>query len=235
LIYALVKIFKEKQHAQSFINGELYMQTLRDYKDWIDDNGELRGDPCEGIVGYFQSDDIQLEIGNIKLDSDSFDGAVLVHSNDLLSRNAFCTYALNSRGFDKISVDTLKEFKNILEVHSKCYGLGSYCVAITNVSEFISRTKSAIKSINVDGAISLVDYFDDQIFSGELDSDMHGFQKRKTFEHQREHRILIDLNYKIPEKYTLNVGDLSDITTEILTPQELNEILEVRLPDGSKA
>ena len=235
MIYGLVKIFKEKQHAQSFINGELYMQTLRDFKDWTDENGELRGDPCEGIVGYFQPDDVQLEVGDFKLDSNALTGAVLYHSDKLLSRNSFCTYAINSRGFDKITFETLQEFKKTLEVHSKCYGLGSYCVAITNVSEFISRAQSAIKVINVDAILSLVDYFDEENFSGSLDPKMYGFQKRSIFKHQREHRILIDLNLKTPDKFTLKLGDLSDITTGIMTAEKFNNILEVQLPDGSKA
>jgi hypothetical protein len=121
-----------------------------------------------------------------------------------------------------------------LEIHEACYGLGAYCVAVLNAQEFIDRCQAAVTSLNVVGKLGLVDYFDELTFSGLLPKDMHGFQKRSFFSHQREYRILIDLNRE-PNIYTMPVGDLSDITTQVITPDEFNRQLEIKLPDGSSA
>ncbi len=234
MIYALVKIFTEKSHAEAFRKGDLYMKTIRMFKEHKDESGELRGDPMEGIVAWYQPDKIKLEVGGHEVPSNEIAAPIAIHSNELLENNAFCIYSLNSRGHETVSAETIKDFKRTLEIHEACYGLGAYCVAVLNAQEFIDRCQAAVTSLNVAGKLGLVDYFDELTFSGLLPKDMHGFQKRSFFSHQREYRILIDLNRE-PNIYTMPVGDLSDITTQVITPDEFNRQLEIKLPDGSSA
>lgn len=234
MIYAFVKIFTEESHAEAFRRGELYMKTIRMFKEHKDESGELRGDPMEGVVAWYQPNKIKLEIGGREIPSNEIAVPIAIYSNELLENNAFCIYSLNSRGYDTISAETIRDFKRTLEIHEACYGLGAYCVAVLNAQEFINRCQAAVKSLNVTGKLGLVDYFDELTFSGALPQERHGFQKRSFFSHQREYRILIDLNRE-PDIYTMPVGDLGDITTQVITPDEFNRQLEIRLPDGSSA
>lgn len=234
MVYAFVKIFTEESHAEAFRRGELYMKTIRMFKEHKDESGELRGDPMEGVVAWYQPNKIKLEIGGREIPSNEIAVPIAIYSNELLENNAFFIYSLNSRGYDTISAETIRDFKRTLEIHEACYGLGAYCVAVLNAQEFINRCQAAVKSLNVTGKLGLVDYFDELTFSGALPQERHGFQKRSFFSHQREYRILIDLNRE-PDIYTMPVGDLGDITTQVITPDEFNRQLGIRLPDGSSA
>ncbi|WP_222860622.1 hypothetical protein, partial [Vibrio cholerae] len=62
------------------------------------------------------------------------------------TQNVFCIYSLNSRGHDTVSEETIREFKKTLELHESCFGLGKYCVFVTNASEFMKRCQLAIES-----------------------------------------------------------------------------------------
>lgn len=68
MIYAFVKIFTEESHAEAFRRGELYMKTVRMFKEHKDESGELRGDPMEGIVAWYQPNKIKLEIGGHEIE-----------------------------------------------------------------------------------------------------------------------------------------------------------------------
>ncbi len=231
LIYTFVKIFTEKSHADSFRRGHLFMKTIRMFKEHRDESGELRGDPMEGIIGWYQPDKINLEVAGQTIPSAAIAAPVALHSNALLDKNAFCMYSLNSRGHETVSTETIRDFRRTLEIHRACYGLGAYCVAVLNAPEFIKRCRDSIQSLNIHGRLDLVDYFDELTFNGLLPSEKHGFQKRSFFSHQREFRILVELN-RDPDLYTMNVGNLCDITTQVITPEEFNNNLEIKLPDG---
>ena len=235
LIYAFVKIFTEECNAKAFIQGDLFMQTIRMFKDHKDKSGELRGDPMEGVVAWYQPDKIKVEIDGLEIPSKDIAAPIAMHSDALLDKNAFCIYSLNSRDHDQISKETISDFKRTLEVHEACYGLGAYCVAVLNAQEFINRCQRVIKEIDVNGSLGLVDYFDEATFHGALPEERHGYQKRSLFKHQREYRVLLDFDKQPPNIYTMNIGDLSDITTGVITPDEFNKRLEVMLPDGSRA
>ncbi|ART81472.1 hypothetical protein CBP31_01505 [Oceanisphaera profunda] len=234
MIYAFVKIFTEEFHAEAFRKGDLYMQTIRMFKEHKDESGELRGDQMEGVVAWYQPDKIKLEVSGHEIPSSEIASPIAIHSNELLENNAFCIYSLNSQGHETVSAETIKDFKRTLEIHEACYGLGAYCVAVLNAQEFINRCQEKVRSLNVDGKLGLVDYFDEMTFNGELPKEKHGFQKRSFFSHQREYRVLANL-HRDPDIYTMNIGDLRDITTQVITPDEFNRQLEIRLPNGSSA
>ncbi|MDO6526948.1 hypothetical protein Q4519_14775 [Motilimonas sp. 1_MG-2023] len=236
-----VKIFEEKAHAEAFIRGDLYMQTLRMFKEHTDKSGELRGDPMEGVVAWYQPESVKLEINGQKISSHEISAPIGIHCSTLLESNAFCLYSLNSSGHETISAPTLPDFKRVLEIHQSCYGLGSYCVAILNATEFINRCKKALTILDstpnllkTNTKLGKVRYFNELAENGELPPEMNGFHKRSVYGNQREYRILIGLNRE-PDVYSLNVGDLSDITSEIITPDDFNSRLEIKLPDGSIA
>lgn len=232
-IFAFVKLFESKEYAESFVNGTLFMNTIRSFKEYKDKSGELRGDEYEGIVALYQPEQLgDIKIGDLTIPASHLAAPIVVHGDDLLDHNVFCIYSLNSRGYNSISQETLSEFKRTLELHESCFGLGKYCVVITNALQFIERCRLAIERQNFNGNLGLVDYFNEHEFHGQMSKEKLGFQKRSLFSHQREYRVKIDIASPEPSHYFLDVGDLSDIAL-ITTPQNFNEELKLQLPDGS--
>lgn len=233
-IYAFVKIFEKEQYAEDFISGKLFMNTLRHFKEYRDTAGELRGDPYEGLTAWYQPNKINLQIGGHIVPSSEIAYPIAVHDQELLDKNAFCIYSLNSGDHESISKETLGDFKRAIELHESCFGLGNCCVVILNAQEFKERALSAINHNNISGKLGLVEYFDEHEYHGTFPSEKYGFHKRSFFSHQREYRLLVDAHCSLSGPLTLNIGDLSDIAL-LTTPEEFKKQLEIRLPDGSAA
>ncbi|MGL5303340.1 MAG: hypothetical protein ACRDBT_02055 [Aeromonas sp.] len=234
-IFAFVKLFENRSHAEDFVNGKLFMNTIRSFKEYNDESGELRGDEYEGIVALYQPDQIgEIKFGEHIIPASELVTPIVVHGNNLLYHNVFCIYSLNSSGHDTVSAETLSELKRTLELPESCFGLGRFCVVIMNTSKFIERCKLAVEKLNFNYNFGLVDYFNEHEFHGNMLDNKVGYQKRSLFSPQREYRIKIDTARPKPSHYILNVGDLSDIAV-ITTPKEFNAKLELKLPDGSSA
>jgi len=233
-IFAFVKIFEREEHARKFLSGELYMNPISYFHEYTDTNGELRGDPWEGIVACYQPSNEDVQIGDFEIRSEEIVGQIALYGSELLKRNAFCIYSLNSAGFDSVSADTLDQFKKVLEIHKNNYGLGSYCVVVHRAAEFIQRIKKGIRRARVNGRLGLVEYFDENTKNGKFEEKKFGFHKREMFSHQREYRVVLEMNAENPTPYTLDIGDLSDIAN-MSTPEEFNRKLKIGLPDGSFA
>ena len=234
-IFSLVKLFCNKDHAKDFVSGKLFMNTIRSFKEYTDESGELRGDEYEGVVALYQPKMLgEIKIGDICIPASELAAPIVMHGNQLLNHNVFCIYSLNSRGHDSVSAETIYDFKRTLDLHKSCFGLGKHCVVILNVTEFISRCTSAIKKEDFDGSLGLVDYFNEHEFHGNMPEKKLGYQKRSFFSHQREYRVKIDTRRTTPSPYILEVGDLSDIAM-ITTTEDFNAQLKVKLPDGSCA
>lgn len=209
------------------------MNTIRFFKEYRDEAGELRGDQYEGVVAIYQPEKLgEIKLGEHAILASDLAAPIVVYGDHLLDHNVFCLYSLNSRGRDTVSAETLSDFKRTLELHESCFGLGKHCVVILNTSQFIERCRSVIKKLNLNGSLGLVDYFNEREFHGNMPSGKLGYQKRNMFSHQREYRIKVDLSRSESGSYLLDVGDLSDIAF-ISTPKDFNEKLELKLPDGS--
>lgn len=234
-IFAFVKLFDNEDHAKTFVSGKLFMNTIRSFKEYKDESGELRGDEYEGIVALYQPSQLgDIKLGDITIPASELAAPIVMHGNHLLNHNVFCIYSLNSRGHDTVSSETIFDFKRTLDLHDSCFGLGKYCVVILNVEAFISRCTSSIKEQDLDGTLGLVDYFNEHEFHGNMPKDKLGYQKRSFFAHQREYRIKIDTRRTLPTSFILDVGDLTDIAL-ITTTQDFNAQLKIKLPDGSNA
>lgn len=232
---AFVKLFEAEDHANDFLSGKLYMNSIQGFKKWTDTAGELRGDPFEGIIALYQPTKIEgIKLGNHMIPASALATLIVMHGNELLKENVFCMYSLNSSGHDSVSSETLKQFRRALELHESCFGLGKHCVVILDARKFLERCLAAATNLNLDPPkMNLVRYFDESEFHGLLDPNFHSFQKRIQYQHQREYRIKINFKNISPEARILEVGDLSDIA-RLTNPEEFNSELEISLPDGSR-
>lgn len=233
-IYAFIKIFEQEQYAKDFVSGKLFMHPIRYFKDYRDAAGELRGDPYEGVVGWYQPNKIGLQIGGHVIQSSDIAYPVAIHDPELLNKNAFCIYSLNSGNYQSIDRETLEDFKRTIELHDSCFGLGNFCVVILNTQKFLDRVESSIKINNLSANLGHVEYFNENEYHGDFAPEKHGFHKRSLFYHQREYRILVDTHCSLSSPYTLNVGDLSDIAL-LTTPEEFKQQLRISLPDRCTA
>jgi hypothetical protein len=232
-MYALLKLVDKESHANDFVKGNIRFSTLRSFKEYPDVNGEMRGDPCEGIISWLQPENIQVTIAGITAPSSDLASAAYIHSNALLDSRCSCLYAMHSGNFEKITEETLYEFQETLKLHQKSFGLGDYVVLIHNFEEFKKRVVTAFSRNQSCVKMSFVNYFDDKNHHERLDPKFDGFHKRNLFKHQNEYRILTDELVHIDgDPKILNVGDLSDIT-EITTPKKFNAKLSVSLPENN--
>ncbi len=229
-IYVLLKLVDKESYAHDFVKGNIRFSTLRSFKEYSDVNGEMRGDPCEGIISWLQPDNIQVTIGGVSVPSTDLASAAYIHANALLDSRCFCLYAIHSGNFENITEETLYEFQETLKLHQKSFGLGNHVVMIHNVQEFQRRVLAAFDKNQFKGKLSLVNYFDDEKHHERLDPKFDGFHKRSMFAHQNEYRILTEGLEKLDgDPKVMNIGDLSDIAT-ITTPQNFNLKFNVSLP-----
>ncbi|HZL70195.1 MAG TPA: hypothetical protein VFC29_23010, partial [Candidatus Limnocylindrales bacterium] len=154
---------------------------------------------------------------------------------DHLDWHVFCLYALTNKGFENgVSFDTLGDLKRTIQLNEKCFGFGPHAVLVTKPQQFLARARGALEKLNCTWRMNLVDYYDETTFHGEFaDSDVP-FRKRRRYELQREYRIAFQPDETPTGPFTLDVGDLSDVTTTIPT-DKFNEALSVSLPDGTSA
>lgn len=233
-IFTLIKIFEKKEFADTFRSGRLYMNTIESFKNWRDESGELRGDEYEGIIALLQPDKIKIKIDNKEVDSRDLATPIVFHNDSLLKKNAFCMYSLTSTGYSDITEENIEQFKKTREMHNSCYGLGEYCVVLTNIVEFKKRCIQAIRNNRYEGKLSLVKYFDTHSHHGRLPEKYHGFQKRSFYSHQKEYRILLDTNQAENGPIFFDIGNIEDISF-IMKTEDFNNKLEFELPDTENA
>lgn len=227
VIYALVRIFERKEHAESFLRGELRFGQISTYKSYVDKNGEHRGDPFEGVISWLQPSEVSVELDGLAILPQDISAPIALHSKAVLDKYALCLYAIHSGAMNTLTQETLGEFKRTLLIHEKSFGLGEYCVLIKNVCEFQRRVSSCMDG-EFDGGMSRVNYFDESQHFARLPEEYDGMHKRASFSHQNEYRILVDSECN--EDYlNFNIGDLSDIAL-LTTPNGFNQELEVSLP-----
>ena len=225
-IYCLLKILDEREHAESFARGCIKLGSLKSYIEYEDSHGGMRGDQFEGLSQWLHPDRTEIEIAGHKLNPDDIVGPVALQDSRVLEQHALCLYAITNGDWDQISDDQVDRFKASLAIHRSNFGLGQYCVVITNSQEFIARIETALREQCYRIARGLVEYFDEHEFHGSLDAGKVGFYKRSVYEVQSEYRFLVDSDVSAESPFWLEVGDLSDITM-IMTPEEFNENLEV--------
>ncbi|WP_042861096.1 hypothetical protein [Dickeya sp. NCPPB 3274] len=144
-IFAFVKLFECKEYAEDFLKGKLFMNTIRSFKEYKDENGELSGDEYEGIIALYQPEKLrEVKIGEVTIPASDHAAPIVIHGEDLLDHNVFCIYSLNSRGYSSVSTETLSDFKRTIELNKSCFGLGKFCVVFLNASKFIDRCRAAI-------------------------------------------------------------------------------------------
>jgi hypothetical protein len=225
-IWYFIKFFSEETHANQFMAGNLYLNTLAYFKQLESEHDDGRMDATEAVAMWLQPDDIVMKINVPKLGID-----IEITNNDLaapvsMSYNhheflhLFCLYAVHSSGFEckggkfHCEPENAKELQRQLNIDERCFQFGKFAV-ITPAVPFLNLLKAALKSQGYRGSAKLVEYYDEEVFHGEIPAEDIVFRKQKRFSYQREFRLCVDTGTQQDAAITINIGDISSICAKV--------------------
>ena len=235
MIHFLLKIFAEKQHADSFLRGEMYANRLSWFRKLEDSEG--RRDKYEGAA-MLQRDNFSMHLtatnketgevlGEFTLSGDDLSAPTIMQLAAFNDLNLFCMYAGHSRDFQQETDAPLQELKKHIEIPDHCLQLGRYAVVIKDAPEFLRRVKAAADREGYQIWRGLVEYYDPEVgTSVEPLSIKTAFRKRDQFAHQREHRFVIHTGTTGPDAITLDIGDIADIAM-LLDTGDINRNMSI--------
>jgi len=197
-----------REHLERFrCLGELYMNSLNYFARLEGD--EVRGDEFEGISMLFQPANLQMVIegpafGKFAVDPADLCGPVRVSRDVDRNANAFCMYAITA----PVDGDFLD---------SRCEDFGDSLVIVLDGPEFLRRIAAEATARGLFCEAGLVKYYDCATHQGKLSP----FHKINAFSYQQEFRIVARSGAAGP--LIMQIGDLRDITSEILPMSERND------------
>ena len=240
MIFFLVKVFQEREHADAFLRGEMYANTLSYFKKIEGDDG--RGDedegaimpPIDGLTITLQGTDLDTgEVNTVAITAADLAAPPIIRPEWFDHINVFCMYAAHTSGFEGTSIDNLQDFKKQLEIPEDCAKLGEHAVVITNTTEFFRRVKLAADRAGYGIYDKLVTYYDPAIGTPPVNWNIETvFNKRKEFEYQREFRFAIDTRTTGRCPITLDIGEIDDIAVRTDT-SEINRGLQIQIKPQS--
>lgn len=209
----------QREHMEQFRRGLLYMNPLSYFRGLEGD--PARADRFEGLTHIFQPQDVVMRLsapgfGEIVIDSQDLAAATTISMNSELCCNIFCLHAITT------PVDgTL--------FPSEHEWFGDSVVLVLNSEAFLNRIVAAAKARNLPVKGKLVEYFDDKTYTGKLDR----FRKSKHFAHQREYRIAVESSGTEP--LILEIGDITEITSEVVPFSDANNVFKFSGQDARAA
>ena len=200
----------QREHMEQFRKGLLYMNTLNYFREL--DGDSARADRFEGVTHIFQPKDIIMRLsapgfGEIAIGSEDLAAATTFSMNSESCCNVFCLHAITAPVNGPIFPSEHEWF-------------GDSTVLVLNTQDFLSRVLVAAKAKNFTVKGNLVEYYDDNTYTGKLDR----FRKSKRFAHQREYRIAIESPGTEP--LALKIGDITDITSEVIPFSDANNVFK---------
>ncbi len=229
-IFFLAKFFDRKQYADDFLQGKLFLNSLRYFKDIEGADG--RGDQNEGaIVNPLQDGILKLtakneetgEVSEITITKEDLAAPIVMRPYWYDHINLLCMYACHSGEFQEISDDNINDFMKHIQIPEECVSLGEHAIIITNCQEFLRRISTAAESKGYRLCRGLVTYYDPDVGTPTIRTELETiFHKQKDYEHQREFRIAVDAHLDEPTPLILSIGDISDIALPVRT-SEINQ------------
>lgn len=229
-IVFFAKVFDNKTYADDFIQGKLFSNRLSFFRKLEENENANRGDKYEGIVSWYQPDQIQVKINDRIITDLAAPVSIQMNWHEYL--NIFRIYSAHSGDFNEITSENLDAFRKQLELPDDCQKLGEHTVLVTNVPEFIKRIEATVDKNNYGLTASLVEYYDPETFHGSFNQRDSIFKKRDEFKHQKEFRFAFDTGSEGEDPLVLEIGDITDITMRCNT-SDINKNLEIKLPERS--
>ena len=214
----------QKEHLEMLRKGLLHMNSLAYFTKLESD--AARGDPYEGTDAILQPCDIGeflfdphlpgMEPFHVNGAPDGLVGPVRFTLHRTSSCNIFCMFAVSK--------------PVVGPVFSKKHEWpGDHFLLFTNTQEFFNRVVVAAKNhvLRVEGRA--VEYYDGTKYSGQTGR----FRKRSVFSYQCEYRIVVEPGVDGP--FPFEIGDLSDITSEVISRDLADDVLKFSPEDAVEA
>lgn len=227
-IYCFVKLFQSESHREDFLSGNLYMNTLKFFKGYEEQEESNVGDKHEAPMAWLQPGQFIMKLDGVELPEEDGAGPMLIQNNAHDRLNVLCLYSIHDCDIPNMKQDGFESFVEKQMLSDQAEKLGKFSVVITNTCQFSAKVLDGIRRLNVDGWAGLVDYYDSETFHGIFDKSRAAFNKRDSYEHQREYRFAIDRENDEDKPFTLEVGSLRDICTPMPT-SAVNEALRASL------
>ena len=197
--------FMKKEYIPSFRQGKLYMNKLKYYIDYENNEVIGMGDKNEGQVPIASKIEV---IGNAVIKKTLYVSYGLENNPVfcLMQMKPYCSNGLvgQYRFKDEQQYKQMKDFSED-------------CVVIYDVDSFLKRFLNACTKEIMTAWHSSVYYNQEDIINNKLLKIISNqqyksiFQKNPIFEYQQEYRLWINKN--IDDPMVLDIGDISDITT----------------------
>ena len=222
-IWYLIKLFEKESYADQFMSGLLYLNTLAYFRKRESECDDGRVDSAEAVAMWWQPNDIILTLKvpklaiEIAITEKDLAAPVSVSFNRHDFLHLLCLYAVYWTGFEpvggKIHCDPkeAEALQRQLRIDDRCFKFGEFAV-IVPVVPFLDRLK---KTLRHKATGRLVEYYDDEIFHGEIPEKDIPFRKQKRFSYQREFRLCFDTGAVQDSPITISIGDISDICAKV--------------------
>ena len=217
VIYMLVKVFSEQDHADRFLRGELYARRLSWFKN-LEGDDERRDEHEAAAVLPRDGTTITMEtvvdgkLQEVRIAKDGLASPIVMKLKYFDHLNLFCMSAFPSDDFKPVSYASAEGQLQQLKLPESFLNFGKYAVVIKDIDEFFCRIAKASRQSEFQVFRRLVAYYDPEIGNPLHPDDFRiVFAKRKEFAHQREYRIAIDTGTTDHEPITFNIGSIEDI------------------------
>ncbi len=217
----LLRFFKAMDYAEQFQRGSIYMNSL----SWFMANGfEAQKDMMEGVIFTRRADKMPVE--QVLQQGMIFDARY--QAKGYLYCNVCCLSAVNIHIIDALGKTTITAPRNM-------EAFGEYAVIVQDTDAFAQRVIARCNQLNykvlcgpvnyhapqINGQIQekpanmifkSMEYIDIKSICTNASAAYDSFDKKNNYEGQNEWRICLYRGERSMEHYTLQVGDLSDIT-----------------------
>jgi hypothetical protein len=225
-INLLVKIFSKQEHINEFLDGNLYISSLKKFVEMQGNN--TQADLLEGITGQYQPHDIiitikQSELGiNHTIPPEDYSAPIYTSSNgDLGKLKALCFFS------PLIKMNNFENIKDDIRITDKMRkDFGEDVVLIHKPQEFINRVLETAKKEKISCKTKHINYFPESE-TIDFDSQNFGFNKRQLFDFQKEFRIMFSTT-ESNNHMRLNIGDIRNLCV-VLNVDQFNEELEFKI------
>ena len=223
----LLKAFRKEKWAEGFLDGCLYCNTLRYYRECDED----RRDKQEGAI-VPPVENLKLSVGSVVLANEDIAGFTY-HPKMADYINVFCMYswAPPKVGEDQVLLDKETQLGSINELE-RTYG--PFSVLIKDIPEFLRRLKRVVErpeSRVIQAKGGLVEYRMMDVFPTTPEETMRvAFHKNPSYASEQEYRFAFLLDQEKPGPCRLNIGNIRDIAGRIRT----KDVYDAISVNGSK-
>jgi hypothetical protein len=199
MIWYFIKFFAQEEHADAFMKGSLYLNTLAYFKKLESECDDGRMDATEAVAMWWQPHDFIMNlnvpgIGATEINSKDLAGPVSAafEYHDYL--HLYCLYAVHTTGFECVdgkidyAPEDAEELRRQLTIDERCLKFGSFAV-MTPAVPFVDRLREAPIAQGYKATAKLVEYYDDETIHCEFPPKEIPFRKQKRFTYQRESRF----------------------------------------------